>query len=181
MLGALTLVALLLVSPVLFWAANHQQDPPEARSPAQYPSPAASRASAALKMPKPKRKKVWTDGNLSEVRGTISVIGNLRSAWRRLGSLGSNQGSFAEFTERGNVTPASPPAYFATQEFACVEPCGIAVQDCGIPGTTANAFAVRQKSEGVSAMRELARAAILSKRFSGALSVPHPVCLALSL
>jgi hypothetical protein len=55
------------------------------------------------------------------------------------------------------------------------------VQDCGILGTIANAIAVRQKSEGVPAMRELAGAAILSKRLSGALFVPHPVCLAVSL
>jgi hypothetical protein len=96
-------------------------------------------------------------------------------------AAGIEPGHLAESILRGNVTRALPPAYFATQEFACVEPSGIAVQDCGILGITANAIAVRQKSEGVSAMRELARAAIVSKRFSGALFIPHPVCLALSL
>jgi hypothetical protein len=81
MLRALALATLLSVSPALLCAANLRQDPAPAPTQAQNPSPAAaSQPAQAPKIPKSKPKKVWTDENLSEVRGTISVVGNPQNA-----------------------------------------------------------------------------------------------------
>jgi hypothetical protein len=79
MLRALAIAALFFVSPGLVRAAIFFQD--AAASPAkQNPVPAPDPAVApAPKTPKAKPKKVWTDDNLGEVGGTISVVGVAQS------------------------------------------------------------------------------------------------------
>ncbi|MGA2429622.1 MAG: hypothetical protein ABSH13_14070 [Candidatus Acidiferrum sp.] len=81
MLRVLTLAAL-FASPALLWAAN-RQDPAAGPAQVQNSSPAtASQPAPAPKIPKPKPKKVWTDDNLGEIRGTISVVGNPQNAYK---------------------------------------------------------------------------------------------------
>jgi hypothetical protein len=65
-------VALLILFPSgLVCAANKSRD--------QAPAPSQTQ-SAPPKAPKPKPKRVWTDENLGEAGGTISVVGDAQSA-----------------------------------------------------------------------------------------------------
>jgi hypothetical protein len=66
---------LIFLSPCLICAANKSQD--QATTPSQTESPAAATTTAAPpKARKPKPKKIWTDENLGEAGGTISVVGD---------------------------------------------------------------------------------------------------------
>jgi chromosome segregation ATPase len=76
MIRALIVAALLLASPALFWGAKQSQDP--AASAPQTQS--TERSAPPAKTPKPKPKKVWTEDNLADVGGTISVVGDAQSA-----------------------------------------------------------------------------------------------------
>jgi hypothetical protein len=62
---------LILFAPGLIYAANKSQD--QATTPSQTESPATAAPPKGLK---PKPKKVWTDENLGEAGGTISVVGD---------------------------------------------------------------------------------------------------------
>jgi hypothetical protein len=79
MLRALPIAVLFFASPALIRATNRLQDPAAASAPTQNPDPATTAASPP-RAPKPKPKKVWTDENLGEVGGTISVVGTAQSA-----------------------------------------------------------------------------------------------------
>ena len=68
MIRALTIATLLLVSPAMVCAGIQSQD--SSQAPAQ---------GQPAKTPKPKPRKVWTDENLDEAGGTISVVGEPRS------------------------------------------------------------------------------------------------------
>jgi hypothetical protein len=63
--------SLLLLYPVLAGAAARPQDPATPSSQTQTPPPNST---------KPKPKKVWTNENLGDAGGTISVVGAPRSA-----------------------------------------------------------------------------------------------------
>ena len=66
---------LIFLAPCLICAANQSQD--QATTPSQTESPAAATTTAAPpKALKPKPKKVWTDENLGETSGAISVVGD---------------------------------------------------------------------------------------------------------
>jgi hypothetical protein len=70
---------LILFAPGLLCAANQSQD--QAPAPPQRQStPPNARAAAPPKAPKPRPKKVWTDENLGEAGGTISVVGDPQAA-----------------------------------------------------------------------------------------------------
>jgi hypothetical protein len=73
MIRALTIAATLLVCVGVLWAANSAQDPTVS---SQTPSSAAATATVS----KPKPKKVWTNEDLGEAGGTISVVGNPQSS-----------------------------------------------------------------------------------------------------
>ncbi len=72
--------ALLIFFPLgLVCAANESRD--QAPAPSQTQSaPPVTPAAAPPKAPKPKPKKVWTDENLGDAGGAISVVGDARSA-----------------------------------------------------------------------------------------------------
>ncbi len=74
MIRALAAAGLLFVSPVLVGAAERSQDPAPAPSQAQDLAPAAPQTPASNST-KPKPKKVWTNDNLADAGGTISVVG----------------------------------------------------------------------------------------------------------
>jgi hypothetical protein len=70
---------LILLAPGLLGAANQSQD--QAPAPPQTQSTPPNAPAAALpKAPKPRPKKVWTDENLGEAGGTISVVGDPQAA-----------------------------------------------------------------------------------------------------
>lgn len=71
--------SLLLLSPVLAGGAERPQDPASPSSQTQNPPPNATQAPAP-NATKPKPKKVWTNDNLGDAGGTISVVGGPRSA-----------------------------------------------------------------------------------------------------
>jgi hypothetical protein len=72
--------ALLTLFPSgLVCAANKSRD--QAPTPSQTQSaPPVTPTAAPPKAPKPKPKRVWTDENLGEAGGTISVVGDAQSA-----------------------------------------------------------------------------------------------------
>jgi hypothetical protein len=77
MIRALTIAATLLICVGVLRAANSTQDPTvSSQTQASEPSPTAESA----KVSKPKPKKVWTNEDLGEVGGTISVVGNPQSS-----------------------------------------------------------------------------------------------------
>jgi hypothetical protein len=78
MIRALAAAGLLFVSPALAGAAAGSQNPATPSSQAQDPTPTAPQAPAS-NSPKPKPKKVWTNENLADAGGTISVVGTNRS------------------------------------------------------------------------------------------------------
>jgi hypothetical protein len=61
--------AMLIFLPLGLPCAANQSTPPATQAAAQPP-----------KTPKPKPKKVWTDENVGEIGGTISVVGDPQSA-----------------------------------------------------------------------------------------------------
>jgi hypothetical protein len=71
--------SLLLLSPALAGAAERPQDPATPASQAQTPPPSTTQAPASNST-KPKPKKVWTNENLGDAGGTISVVGDPRSS-----------------------------------------------------------------------------------------------------
>ena len=80
MLRALAIAALIFISSGLVRAASFSQDPAATSAATQNPVPAPPPAAEpASKTPKAKPKKVWTDENLGEVGGTISVVGVAQS------------------------------------------------------------------------------------------------------
>jgi hypothetical protein len=83
MIRALTITATLLVCVGALRAANSAQDPAvSSRTQASEPSTTAASAptAAPAKVSKPKPKKVWTNEDLGEAGGTISVVGNPQSS-----------------------------------------------------------------------------------------------------
>jgi hypothetical protein len=77
MIRALTIAATLLIYGDMLRAANSAQDPAVlSQTQASGPSSAAATATAS----KPKPKKVWTNEDLGEVGGTISVVGHSQSS-----------------------------------------------------------------------------------------------------
>ena len=85
MIRALTITATLLISISVgvLRAANFAQDPTvSSRTQASEPSPTATSApmAAPAKASKPKPKRVWTNEDLGEVGGTISVVGHSQSS-----------------------------------------------------------------------------------------------------
>ena len=77
MIRALTIAATLLICMGALRAANSTQDPTvSSQTQTSEPSPTAESA----KVSKPKPKKVWTNEDLGEVGGTISVVGNPQSS-----------------------------------------------------------------------------------------------------
>ena len=77
MIRALTIAGTLLVCVGALRAANSAQDP-TASSQTQASGPSSAAATATVSKPKP--KKVWTNEDLGEVGGTISVVGNPQSS-----------------------------------------------------------------------------------------------------
>jgi hypothetical protein len=79
MIRALAIAATLLACLGVARAANRAQDPAATSSETQssVPSPPATQVA---KTPKPKPKKVWTNEELGEVGGTISVVGDPRGS-----------------------------------------------------------------------------------------------------
>lgn len=77
MIRALTIAATLLICVGMLRAANSAQDP-AVSSPTQASGPPSAAAMATVSKPKP--KKVWTNEDLGEVGGTISVVGNPQSS-----------------------------------------------------------------------------------------------------
>lgn len=81
MLRALVVVALFSILPALVCATNSAQEPAGGSSPPQNlasaPSPAAVPTPTS---PKPRPKRVWTEENLGETSGTISIVGTAPSA-----------------------------------------------------------------------------------------------------
>ena len=75
---AFAIAGLFFASSILASAANRSQNPAACAPQAQNSAPAAPQATAA-DAPKPKRKKVWTNENLADAGGTISVVGNPQS------------------------------------------------------------------------------------------------------
>jgi hypothetical protein len=76
---AFILVSLLFVSVSLLPAVSRSQDSATPASPAQ--TPAAPQAPPDSTKPEAKKtKKVWTNDNLGDANGTISVVGEPRSA-----------------------------------------------------------------------------------------------------
>ena len=73
-LGALALFSASLVS-----SANALQDPADASARTQSSPPSISQPSASTST-KPKQKKVWTNENLADADGPISIVGDPRSA-----------------------------------------------------------------------------------------------------
>lgn len=71
--------SLLLLYPVLAGAAERPQDPATPSSQTQNPPPSATQTPPPNST-KPKPKKVWTNENLGDASGTISVVGAPRSA-----------------------------------------------------------------------------------------------------
>jgi len=78
MIRALAAAGLLFLSPALVGAAERSQDPAPPCSQAQNPAPTVPQAPASNST-KPKPKKVWTNDNLADAGGTISVVGAPRS------------------------------------------------------------------------------------------------------
>jgi hypothetical protein len=76
---------LILFPPGLACAANQSQDLAAAPSKTQS-APPVTPAAAPPKAPKPKPKRVWTDENLGEAGGTISVVGDPQSASKDQGA-----------------------------------------------------------------------------------------------
>ena len=60
--------------------SSAQQSPPPAPTPASQPSPAASQATANDSSQAVKPKKVWTNENLGEASGMVSVVGDPKNA-----------------------------------------------------------------------------------------------------
>jgi hypothetical protein len=77
MIRALTIAATLLVCVGVLGAANSPQDP-AVSSQTQASGPSSTAATATVSKPKP--KKVWTNEDLGEAGGTISVVGNPQSS-----------------------------------------------------------------------------------------------------
>jgi hypothetical protein len=71
--------SLLLLYPVLAGAAARPQDPATPSSQTQNLPPSATQTPPSNST-KPKPKKVWTNENLGDAGGTISVVGAPRSA-----------------------------------------------------------------------------------------------------
>jgi hypothetical protein len=83
MIRALTIAATLLICVGVLRAANSAQDPAvPSQTQDSGPSPTAASAptAAPAKVSKPKPKKVWTNEDLGEAGGTISVVGNPQSS-----------------------------------------------------------------------------------------------------
>jgi hypothetical protein len=82
MLRAITLASLFFLSPAVVVTPHRTQHSGGASSVSQDPAPAAPAPAAGElpKAPKPKTKKVWTEDNLGQVGGTISVVGAPQSA-----------------------------------------------------------------------------------------------------
>jgi hypothetical protein len=79
MIRAFAAAMLIFFPSGLACAASKSQDQPAAPSQTQS-APPVTPAAAPPKAPKPKPKKVWTDENLGETGGTISVVGDAQSA-----------------------------------------------------------------------------------------------------
>ena len=77
MIRALTITATLLICVGVLRAANSAQDP-AVSSQTQASGPSSTAATATVSKPKP--KKVWTNEDLGEAGGTISVVGDPQSS-----------------------------------------------------------------------------------------------------
>ena len=77
MIRELTIAATLVIYVGVLRAADSAQDP-SVSSQTQASGPSSAAATATVSKPKP--KKVWTNEDLGEVGGTISVVGNPQSS-----------------------------------------------------------------------------------------------------
>jgi len=83
MIRALTIAAPLFICVGVLQAANSAQDPaapPHAQASGPSPTAASAPAAAPATVSKPKPKKVWTNEDLGEAGGTISVVGSPQSS-----------------------------------------------------------------------------------------------------
>jgi chromosome segregation ATPase len=86
MIRAIAVAGLLFLSPALTGAAAvpAPQDPASASATAQTPSSSSSSSTAsqpaAATSAKSKPKKVWTNDNVSDASGTVSVVGSTSSS-----------------------------------------------------------------------------------------------------
>jgi hypothetical protein len=79
MIRALAAAGGLFLAAAVPFAFAESQDPATPSSQTQTPAPAATQAPAA-NATKPKPKKVWTNENLGDASGTISVVGSGKTA-----------------------------------------------------------------------------------------------------
>jgi hypothetical protein len=79
MIRALAAAGLLFFAPAVPGAFAQSQDPPAPASQVQNP-PAAAAQTRSSNATKPKPKKVWTNENLGDAGGTISVVGSAKTA-----------------------------------------------------------------------------------------------------
>jgi hypothetical protein len=88
MLPALIVAAFFFIFPALICATNRAQDPAGGSSQTQNSASAASPTAAQTPTsPKPRPKKVWTEDNLGEAGGTISIVGTAPSASKNSAQL----------------------------------------------------------------------------------------------
>jgi hypothetical protein len=80
MLRALVVAVLLFIFPALICATKRTQDPAGGSSQTQNPAVPSPTAAQTPTSPKPRPKKVWTEENLAEASGTISVVGTAPGA-----------------------------------------------------------------------------------------------------
>jgi len=80
MLRALVVAVLLFIFPALICATKRTQDPAGGSSQTQNPAVPSPTAAQTPTSPKPRPKKVWTEENLGETSGTISIVGTAPSA-----------------------------------------------------------------------------------------------------
>jgi hypothetical protein len=79
--------------------------------------------------------------------------------------VASSRVNFAEPIQRGAVASASPSYLFRIAEISARGSLGISMQYSKAPGD-AHAILVRQKNEGMTAMRQPSRAVLVSKGIS---------------
>jgi len=72
----LLLLLLSVVLPALCWAQSEQATPPQANQPA---TPAANGQTPAAASKTEKTKKVWTNDEVGDLQGPVSVVGRKRS------------------------------------------------------------------------------------------------------
>jgi hypothetical protein len=108
MIRALIIPATLLICGGVLRAANSAQDP-TVSSQTQASGPPLTAAPATVSKPKP--KKVWTNEDLGEVGGTISVVGNPQ---------GSSANKSAQPRQAKSASPKPPDATVDAKTLAAV-------------------------------------------------------------